>query len=357
MDKIKLPTKKFWNKKKIFITGHTSYKGTWLLIWLKELGAILKGYSNSYPSHPLSLSQLLFKKKIIKSHNILNYKNILNELKKFNPQIVFHMAAESIVSESHKNPLKTFKTNIIGTANLIEACRNVESIEIVVIITTDKCYEENDKVISFKENSILGGSEPYSASKASAEIIAKSYVNKLKQKNKKIITLRAGNVIGGGDWKKDRLVPDLYKNIFEKKKIIFRNLDSVRPWQHVLDCLNGYLLATEYSYNNKLYYNTWNFSSKLIYQKKVKWLVREIFKKNKIDLKYSKKKEAFYENPKLNLNSKKAKRELGWFTTLNGEKLINFVDFWYRSFYQNKNVKKLCLFQLKQFYKLNSKKL
>lgn len=355
MVKSKLPSKRFWNNKKVFITGHTSFKGSWLKLWLNELGSKTYGFSNSYPSYPKCLYKYLYKREELdKSENILNYQKLFNKLNTTNPEIVFHLAADSILSDSFKNPLKTYKTNILGTANLIEACSKIESIKIVMIVTSDKCYDEDQKEKFYSEKSILGGSEPYSASKASAELLAKSYAKKFKMINKKIITLRAGNVIGGGDWKKNRLIPDIYKFIFEKKKIFYRDLFSVRPWQHVLDCINGYLLATEYAHKNKdIFYDKWNFSPKLQYQKKVKWFIDSIFFRHKITKILEKDKLKFYENKRLILNSNKANRKLGWEAIIVGEKLIGLVDNWYTKFYMGSDAREISLNQIKFYYKLN----
>lgn len=355
MVKSNLPSKHFWKKKRVFITGHSSFKGTWMKLWLERLGSKIYGYSNSYPSKPKSMYKFLYSKdKINKSDNILNLKNLINKLKKFKPQIVFHLAAESIVSKSFEDPLGTFHTNIIGTANLIEACLQIESIKTIMIATTDKCYDENQNVKSFNESSILGGSEPYSISKACAELIVRSYVNKLKEKNKKIITFRAGNVVGGGDWKENRLIPDLYKSIFEEKKFMYRNLNSVRPWQHVLDCLNGYLLATEHAYSNKLgNYECWNFAPKLAYQKNVRWFVAKILKLHNVVLKLQKDKSTFYENKRLNLNSNKANKYLGWEAILVGENLIKFIDEWYSNFYKGMDIRIISNEQIDNFYSIN----
>ena len=354
----RVPNKKFWNKKKIFITGHTSFKGTWLKIWLEKLGSNITGYSNSYPSNPLSLYKIIYKfEKIRKKDDINDYNNLLNSLQMSKPEIVFHLAAQSIVSEASQKPIDTFKSNIMGTVNLIEACLKVKTIKIIMIVTTDKCYEENNDSKSYKESSNLGGSEPYSASKAAVELITKSYLKKFKEMNKKVVTLRAGNVIGGGDWKKNRLVPDIYKFIYEKKKLVFRNLKGVRPWQHVLDCLNGYILATEYASKNSYHYNNWNFSPDLKYQKNVKWIVDKIIEMNNLNIKYRKENMKFYESQKLTLSAKKANTNLYWSTLINNQLLINYVNDWYKSYYLNISPRELCLNQIQNFYRLVNKKI
>ena len=177
MVKSKLPSKYFWKKKRVFITGHSSFKGTWMKLWLEKLGSKVYGYSNSYPSQPKSMYKFLYPKdKISNSDNILNLNNLTNKLKKFKPEIVFHLAAESIVSKSFEDPLGTFHTNIIGTANLIEACLQVDSIKIIMIVTTDKCYENIEQDIAYIETDKMGGSDPYSSSKGCAELVTSAYM-------------------------------------------------------------------------------------------------------------------------------------------------------------------------------------
>ena len=225
------------------------------------------------------------------------------------------------------------------------------------IVTTDKCYQDVEKIKYFTENSILGGSEPYSSSKACAEIISKSYSKVYKNLNKKIITLRGGNVIGGGDWKKDRLIPDVVKAARYKKILRLRHPKSTRPWQHVLDCLNGYLLASEYAYKMKQTFNTWNFSPPRKNQIKVLSFVKKIVKffnypSNKIKFK----KLNFYESKNLNLSSKKANQEIKWTTIMTQNQVMDSIVNWYNAYFEKKNMKNYSLNQIKIFYKLGAKK-
>ena len=348
----KIPNKKFWDKRKVFITGHTSFKGTWLKLWLEHLGSRVYGLSKNYPSFPNNLYQKIYKKNN-EVGSILNYKELQKKISKSNSDIAFHFAAQSIVSEASKMPIDTYKTNILGTATFLESCLKAKKVKLAVIITTDKCYDDNFGKNYFKEESILGGSEPYSASKACAEILSKSYVNKFKKKQKKIITLRAGNVLGGGDWKKNRIVPDILKAVNKNLKIKIRNPNSTRPWQHVLDCLNGYILASEYSFNNKFFYNTWNISSSLKYQISVKKLL-EIFSKKLPKLKkliHYENNKSFYETKTLHLNSYKAEKELGWKAILNNENIVDFILEWHQANNQKKNMKSFSINQILKFYK------
>ena len=263
------------------------------------------------------------------------------------------MAAQSILSEAVKNPLDNYKTNIIGTASVLETSANCKNTKLVAIITTDKCYKENKNIKYYNEQSKLGGSEPYSVSKACAELISESYYLKYKKLKKKIITLRAGNVIGGGDWKKNRIIPDILKSIFQNKTLYLRHPNSVRPWLHVLDCLNGYLIAAEYSFKRINTFNSWNFAPNLTNQITVYELVKIFLlrfkKKNKVKII---KKNKFYESNKLNLGAKKAKLELKWKTILNQKKTVDFIFEWYNNYLNRVNMKNFSIQQIKKFYKM-----
>lgn len=353
----KIPNKIFWKNKKIFLTGHTSFKGTWLKLWLESLGSKITGYSLNYPSQPKSLYKLIYKEKI-KKESILNFNNLKKKLINSKSNIVFHFAAQSILSDANNNPLKNYQTNIIGTASLLEACCEAKNVKLVVIITTDKVYEDDSRKKFYDENSTLGGSEPYSVSKACAELISKSYCYKFKKLNKRIITLRAGNVIGGGDWKKDRLIPDIFKSLISKKKIFIRNPNATRPWQHVLDCLNGYLIAAEYSYKSKFIYNKWNFAPPLKNQIKVIEFINKLtphykfIEKNLI----IKKTKTFYETERLNLISNKARNELGWKSVLSQSELIHFIINWYINYQKKEDMRNFSIQQIKDFCKLAKRK-
>jgi len=353
--KSKLPTKIFWKNKRIFLTGHTGFKGSWLMLWLESLGSKVEGYSKDYVTKPYSLFHLLKKK--IEKKDIINFKVLEKSIINFNPDIVIHCAAQSSVSEAFFNCIKTYNTNVIGTVNILEISKKIKKIKIVAIITTDKCYEENQSLKFYNEKSSLGGSEPYSSSKACSEIISKSYLNQYKVLNKKIITLRAGNVIGGGDWKKNRIIPDFINAKYNNLNLHIRNRQFIRPWQFILDCLNGYLLAIEYTFKNKKNFNTWNFSPELKYQKSVNWLAKQLAIKFSFNLKKIKflKIKKYYESSRLNLNSSKANLELGWYPIINDKLLVDWIYDWYKYFYTKKNIYKICYLQIKKFYNMNSK--
>ena len=279
--------KKFWNKKKVFITGHTGFKGTWLCIILSYLNSRIYGYALISKKESLFNKSKIIKKLASNSYSDINdISKLKKELKKSKPEVIFHLAAQPLVLESYKDPLKTFSTNIIGTLNLLECIREIKSIKSVVIITTDKVYKINKKNNAFSELNQLGGFDPYSASKVGTEIVVDCYIKSFFKNTflqNKVSTARAGNVIGGGDFSKDRLVPDIIEAINNGKKLIIRNPNYIRPWQHVLDPLMGYLILAKKQYKNKIN-NTqpcWNFGPNKNNFKKVIDVVNYINKKKK----------------------------------------------------------------------------
>ena len=315
IDKIK----KFWSKKKVFITGHTGFKGSWLCIILNYLNSTVDGFSLKPKKNSLFIKSKISKNLRSNTYaNINNIKKLKKSITKSKPEIIFHLAAQPLVLESYRSPLKTFTTNMIGTLNLLECIRKVKSIKSVVIITTDKVYKIKKKNINYSELDELGGFDPYSASKVGAEIIVNSYIKsffKNSSLQNKISTVRAGNVIGGGDFSKNRLIPDIISAINNKKKINIRNPNNIRPWQHVLDPLTGYLILAEKQFTNKIKNegHSWNFGPSKNSFKRVIDIINYIKKFQ--NFKYNlKKNNQFEETNVLKLNSVKAKNKLNWAT-------------------------------------------
>lgn len=351
--------KKFWKKKRVLITGHTGFKGSWLCIILNFLNSKIYGYSLAPKKN-----SLFNKSKIKKFISANNYGDInkIEKLKKFikktKPEIVFHLAAQPLVIESYKNPLKTFTTNIMGTANLMEVIKETKSVKSVVIITTDKVYKIDKKQKEYSEDNELGGADPYSASKVSAEVIVNSFIKSFFYKSNlrnKISTARAGNVIGGGDFSKNRLVPDIIKAINNKKKLIIRNPYQIRPWQHVLEPLIGYLLLAEKQYHGKIKVlnNCWNFGPQKKSSKKVIEIVNYIKTIIKFDYKV-KANNNIKETEILKLNSLKAKKILGWFTKWTVNDALNKTIEWNNLVKKGVLPKNICEDQLMCY--LNKKK-
>jgi len=237
----------FYNSKKVFLTGHTGFKGAWLSRFLKILGAEVGGFS--LPPEPMSLFNVCGNQSIV-DHNIGDvgdFSHLEQVLTDFDPDIVFHFAAQPLVRLSYAQPLRTFQTNVVGTANLLEASRKSSRKPLVAIITSDKCYDNQEKGIPFKESDPMGGKDPYSASKGAAELIVGAFAESFYTKNaQSLVTLRGGNVIGGGDWADDRIMTDIFNALVNGTQLSIRSPEAVRPWQHILDVLSGYLSAVFY---------------------------------------------------------------------------------------------------------------
>lgn len=252
----------FWKGKKVFLTGHTGFKGSWLSIWLYSMGAIVKGYALKPATVP-SLFEIAGINDLVESeiNDIRDYPALCSSILEFSPDIVFHMAAQPLVRESYKKPLETYAINVMGTANLLEAVRQCATVRAIINITTDKCYENNEWVWGYKETDPMGGKDPYSSSKGCSELVTASFRESFfRDANIGIATARAGNVIGGGDWAKDRLIPDILRSFEKSQPVIIRNPKATRPWQHVLEPLSGYLMLAEQLFINPVKFSeAWNF--------------------------------------------------------------------------------------------------
>lgn len=238
-----------YKDKNVLITGHTGFKGSWLTLWLSKMGANVIGYSIDTPTSPAHHEMINLNNIISIEGDILDTKKLEKVINEHSPDIIFHLAAQSLVRKSYKEPLKTFETNIMGTLNILEICRKSQNVKAIVNITSDKCYENKDDGKDYTESDPMGGKDPYSASKGGAEIVSNAYRYSFlnpdhygEKHNILIANARAGNVIGGGDWAEDRLIPDIIRAVSNKKNVMIRNPKAIRPWQHVLESLNGYLL-------------------------------------------------------------------------------------------------------------------
>jgi len=347
-----------FKNKKVLITGHTGFKGSWLSLWLIHLGAKVIGISNNIPTEPSNFKINKLKDKV-KHHtcDIRNEKKLSKIINKNKPDFIFHLAAQSLVKESYLNPKYTFETNSLGTLNLLESLKKYDSKKIcsVVIVTSDKSYKNLELKRGYKEEDILGGYDPYSASKACAELIIQSYFKSFLLKNKKIkiSVARAGNVIGGGDWSKNRLIPDCIRSINSKKKLLIRFPKSTRPWQYVLEPLYGYmLLAIKQKKNSKLNGQVFNFGPNNRNSVTVIELVKKIKSQWKsLNWKIVKFKKGAYESKLLKLNSNKAFKFLNWKCFFNADQTINVVINWYKFYLDNKkvNMYNYSINQIKQF--------
>lgn len=349
----------FFAGKRIFITGHTGFKGSWLLLWLHLLGAKIKGYALS-PEREQDfynkVSGKIFHESVIA--DIRDKERLDAEIQNFQPDFIFHLAAQPLVRKSYEIPSETFEVNVIGTSNVLEALISLKKKCTAIIITTDKVYENLEKNEAYKESDRLGGYDPYSASKACAEIVTSSFIRSFFQKNensehlKQIATARAGNVIGGGDWNTDRIIPDIINHLKRGLSIPVRNPGAIRPWQHVLDPLAGYLkLAFMLDNGNEKISRTFNFGPEEKNHLKVKELV-EIAIKNWgsgswDDLSGNK---SLHEAGILKLDIHLAKKELNWSPKLNSEEAIGWAIDWYKQ--SDKNVFDFSLNQINQYQSL-----
>jgi len=343
----------FWKNKRVLITGHTGFKGAWLTLWLQTLGAKVITISLRPDTKP-NLFKLIRKNLNIESNylDLRNFNEVLKIINHSKPEIVMHLAAEAIVSKSLTNPLKTFTSNIIGTVNLLEALRSSKSVKVILVVTSDKVYKNTNKKKAFAEGDILGGVDPYSASKSATEIIVSSYYNNFFKKRKiPLVTARGGNVLGGGDWGYNRLIPDIWRAIKNNNILTVRNPGATRPWQHVLDVLNGYIIYTQKIFlSKKSFPESLNFGPsklanysvlKVINQVK-KYFGKEVSIKKKLG-------EKFKEHQYLNLNPNLAKAEIGWKSKLSHSETVKWTVDWYKEYDKGAEIYSLSKRQILDF--------
>lgn len=348
----------FWKNKKVFLTGHTGFKGSWMSIWLNKLGANVKGYSLQPPSQPSLFNEAKISKLIDSEINdVRNFIKLNESIQKFSPDIIFHMAAQPLVRASYDSPLETYETNVMGTANLLQASCTNPSVKAVINITTDKCYENLELDIAYKETDKMGGSDPYSSSKACSELVTSAYRQSFFQQNKiGIASARAGNVIGGGDWAEDRLIPDILRAFKARKPVIIRNPKATRPWQHVLEPLSGYLLLAEKLFNEPDKYSEgWNFGPYVNDVKQVDWILNymvELWPNSNWKLDSSPNP---HEANLLKLDISKAESQLRWYPTWRLETSLKKIVQWQKSYELGANMHDICLNEINQFIK-DSKK-
>ncbi|MFB7119066.1 CDP-glucose 4,6-dehydratase [Bacillus tropicus] len=346
----------FWNKKKVFITGHTGFKGSWLTLFLTSLGAEVVGFSSHPPSIPNLFEQGNVAKECITIHgDITDYDSLFHALKQHIPDILFHLAAQPIVTTSYKNPIETFKTNVLGTVHVLESAKHIESIRGIINVTSDKCYEnDGSDNRAFVESDRLGGFDPYSASKACAELVATSYQKSFFRTNtQKLASVRAGNVIGGGDWAEDRLFPDVIRAYLQDGTLTIRNKNAIRPWQHVLDPLHGYILLAEKLWTDAAYAEAWNFGPINEPNRTVHDVIQSIIKLwNKQLTIISPSTNTPYESPVLTLDSTKAVNKLGWTPKLSTDHSIAWTVDWYKKYASGENIESFTRQQIDAFKNL-----
>lgn len=345
-----------YKNKKVFITGHTGFKGSWLSYLLIEAGAEVMGYSLNPEYSPNHFNLLGLNNKL---NNVIGDVKDLNllkdEISKFRPEFVFHLAAQPLVQKSYSDPVDTYFTNIMGTVNVLEAARMCSSIKSLIIVTSDKCYENEEWIWGYRESDRLGGFDPYSSSKAAAEIVYSSYFRSYfkDRENFGSATVRAGNVIGGGDWSDNRIIPDCIRAISDDKAIQIRNPFATRPWQHVLEPISGYLLlASKLVHEPKLFSGSWNFgpaSKDVNTVLEVANLMVKYLEKGNVEVLNSNLK---HEANLLQLNCDKANQVLNWHSRWNFDETIFFTADWYRKYFNGEDVSQITLNQIHKFFKI-----
>jgi len=353
----------FWKNKRILITGHTGFKGSWLSFWLNDMGARLKGIALPPDSEPDLYSVLSLENIIESKFGDIRDKDFVNrEISVFGPEIIIHLAAQAIVRRSYIDPLETFETNVLGTANILNSARNLENLRAFVSVTSDKCYENREWEWKYRESDSMGGLDPYSASKGCAELITSSFRRSFFQNDstKKCLTgiasVRAGNVIGGGDWSDDRLIPDCIRNIFEQKKLNIRNPHAIRPWQNILDLLRGYMILAEKLYHEpEAYSGPWNFGPSDEDEKPVGKILEIMagFAGDSFTWYYDESDHP-HEASYLKLDSSKARTKLGWSTILPLKKSLEQLMNWYKKYYNGEDMVSYSRNVIREFEKLQS---
>ncbi|MGZ8271552.1 MAG: CDP-glucose 4,6-dehydratase [Methylophilus sp.] len=343
----------FWQDKKVFVTGHTGFKGGWLTLWLKSQGAEIHGYALNPPTTP-NLFSVANVESCLKSNVISDIRDLQalkQAMQSAQPSIVFHLAAQPLVRKSYLDPVETYSTNVMGTVNLFEAVRQTPSIQAVINITTDKCYENHEWLWPYREDEAMGGYDPYSSSKGCSELITAAYRRSfLNDSGVAVASARAGNVIGGGDWAEDRLIPDFLRALDAKETLVVRSPHAVRPWQHVLEPLSGYLLLAEQLLSSdKNLASAWNFGPSDQDAKEVSWIVKRLVNAIpnatwKID-EHPQPHEASY----LKLDSSKARSLLGWQSHWDLSIALDKIIQWHQAWQKGDNMQIVCLAQISDY--------
>ena len=349
----------FWRNKKVLVTGHTGFKGSWLCLWLHLLGCKVTGYALTPPTNP-SLFELCTIDELVDSKiaDIRDLQSLKVTILDASPDIVIHMAAQPLVRDSYRDPVETYTTNVTGTVNILECVRSCKSIKAVVNVTTDKCYENKEWIWAYRENEPLGGYDPYSSSKACSELVTSSYRSSFfnpedyQHHGVGLASARAGNVIGGGDWAVERLVPDCVRALINGEKIAIRNPGAIRPWQHVLEPLSGYLLLVQKLYNEgPQYAEGWNFGPDDKDAKPVAWVVKKISEKWGIDSlnEEFRIEDNLHEANYLKLDCSKAKYKLGWYPKWDLSYSLDKVVEWAQAYKNKKDMRTVCFEQIEEY--------
>lgn len=351
----------FWRGRRVFVTGHTGFKGSWLCLWLQELGAQVTGYALPPGTQP-NMFELCNVADGMNSvaGDVRDLPHLQRTMKEAEPEVVFHMAAQPLVRASYEAPVDTFHINVMGSVHLLEAVRNTKGIKSLVVVTSDKCYENREWFWSYREKSTLGGDDPYSSSKACVELVFSSYQKsffhpeRYPEHGMALATVRAGNVVGGGDWATDRLVPDILRSLMANTPVEIRSPHAIRPWQHVLEPLHGYISLAEYLYNDGLpFCGSWNFGPYETSEKTVSWVVNHLYNCWGTHMKWHHDtRRQPHENIYLKLDSSKSRTLLGWFPKLDLETTLEWIVNWTRKFEEKADMRAVTARQIGRFAQL-----
>lgn len=348
----------FWLGKRVFLTGHTGFKGSWLSLWLQSMGAELHGLALISPTTPnlFTVAKVANGMATSTVGDIRDLATVRNAMQASQPCIVIHMAAQPLVRLSYAEPVETYATNVMGTVNVLESVRYTDSVKAVVVVTTDKCYENKEWLWGYREDEPMGGHDPYSNSKGCSELVTSAYRSSFfKEKGISLASARAGNVIGGGDWATDRLVPDILRAFEQNQPAIIRNPYSIRPWQHVLEPLRGYLSLAEHLYaNGQAFAEGWNFGPEDDDAKSVQWIVEHMANSWGNGASWQQDSGVHpYESNYLKLDISKAKARLGWQPRWPLANALAQITKWHQAWRTNDDMKKLCLAQIQQYSLVN----
>jgi CDP-glucose 4,6-dehydratase len=340
----------FWRGKRVLLTGHTGFKGSWLSLWLQSFGVLLRGIALPPPTDPsLFESARVYEGMEHRIVDIRDFYAVKSEFDEFKPEIVIHMAAQPLVRMSYQQPIETYATNVMGTVHVLEAARHCRSVKAIVNITTDKCYENREWIWGYRENEPMGGYDPYSSSKGCAELVSGAYRSSfLKDAGIAMATARAGNVIGGGDWATDRLVPDILLSLIKKEPVLIRNPHAIRPWQHVLEPLSGYLLLAERLYSNgQRDAEGWNFGPLDDDARPVQWIVEYLCEKWGEDAAWKLQPgDHPHEASFLKLDTSKARNRLQWVPRWTLETALDHIIDWHQAWLSRHDIRAVCLNQI-----------
>ncbi len=343
----------FWQGKRVFLTGHTGFKGGWLSLWLSHLGAKVKGYALKPETSPNLFEVANIADKINSEiGDIRDLEQLQASMQSFNPDILIHMAAQPLVRLSYNKPIETYDTNVMGTVKVLEASRQCPNLKSIVSVTTDKCYENKEWLWGYREDEAMGGHDPYSSSKGCAELVVSAYRRSfMQQQGIGLASARAGNVIGGGDWSDDRLVPDILKAFEQGQPVIIRNPKSTRPWQHVLEPLSGYLVLAQKLYEKpESYAEGWNFGPKDDDAKPVDWILDKMVAKWQGDASWQLDGNAHpHEAGFLKLDISKAQARLKWQPSWHLEQTLERIIQWHQAWLSKDNMQDICLNEINDY--------